>query len=48
MSNRKEGEIKEILRGFDFHNCHTIATMKEVERFKNTEELTVLFCKGIG
>ncbi len=48
MSNRKEGEIKEILRGFDFHNCYTIATMKEVERFKNTEELTVLFCKGIG
>jgi hypothetical protein len=48
MSNRKEKEIKEILRGFDFHNSHTIATMKEVERFKDAQELTVLFCKGIG
>ena len=48
MSNRKEEEIKEILQGFDFHNCHTIATMQEVERFKDTEELTVLFCKGIS
>ena len=48
MSNRKEEEIKEILRGFGFHNCHTIAAMQEVERFKDTEKLTVLFCKGIG
>jgi TPP-dependent indolepyruvate ferredoxin oxidoreductase alpha subunit len=48
MSNRKEEEIREILRGFDFHACHTIASMQEVERFKDTEELTVLFCKGIG
>jgi TPP-dependent indolepyruvate ferredoxin oxidoreductase alpha subunit len=48
MSNRKEEEIKEMLRGFDFHNSHTIAAMNEVERFKDTEELTVLFCKGIG
>jgi TPP-dependent indolepyruvate ferredoxin oxidoreductase alpha subunit len=48
MSNRKEEAIKEILRGFDFHNCHTIAAMQDVERFKDTEELTVLFCKGIG
>jgi TPP-dependent indolepyruvate ferredoxin oxidoreductase alpha subunit len=48
MSNTKEDEIREILRGFSFSNCHTIATMQEVERFKDSEELTVLFCRGIG
>jgi TPP-dependent indolepyruvate ferredoxin oxidoreductase alpha subunit len=48
MSNRKEEAIKEILHGFDFYNCHTIAAIHDVERFKDTEELTVLFCKGIG
>ncbi len=48
MSNNKEGEIRNILRGFGFNNCHTIGSMKEVERFSGTRELTVLFCKGIG
>lgn len=48
MSNRKEEEIKKILRGFGFNNCHSIAALQEVERFKDTEELAVLFCKGIG
>jgi len=48
MSNRQEEGIKEMLRGFGFNNCHTIAAIQEVEHFKDTEELTVLFCKGIG
>jgi TPP-dependent indolepyruvate ferredoxin oxidoreductase alpha subunit len=48
MSNNKEEEIRRMLEGFSFHNCHTIAAMKEIERFKDVEQLTVLFCKGIG
>lgn len=48
MTNTKEEEIREILRGVDFHNCHSIPAMREAERFKDSKELTVLFCRGIG
>ena len=48
MSNKREEEIRRILAGFGFTNCHTIAGMNEVERFKEQQEMTVLFCRGIG
>lgn len=48
MCNTKEEEIRKILRGFDFNNCHTIPSINEVEKFNAGSEMTVLFCKGIG
>ncbi|HVN95035.1 MAG TPA: hypothetical protein VMT62_01275 [Syntrophorhabdaceae bacterium] len=47
MSNNKEDAIKEIFRGFGFHNYFHLNDFSEVQRFRDVEELTVLFCKGI-
>jgi TPP-dependent indolepyruvate ferredoxin oxidoreductase alpha subunit len=43
----KEEEIRRLLEGFGFRNAFHIDKYSEIERFKNAEELTVLFCKGI-
>jgi len=48
MANKKEEEIRKMLDGFGFRNCHTIMDIKEVERFRDEKDLTVLFCRGIG
>lgn len=48
MANNREEEIRKMLDGFGFRNCHTITAVKEVERFKDAKDLTVLFCRGIG
>jgi indolepyruvate ferredoxin oxidoreductase alpha subunit len=47
LTNEREEEIKNILRGFDFHNYHHIDNVSEIEKFNKSEELTVLFYKGI-
>jgi TPP-dependent indolepyruvate ferredoxin oxidoreductase alpha subunit len=46
MTNTKERQISKILKGFGFGNAHHIDDMAEIGRFKNVEELTVLFCKN--
>jgi TPP-dependent indolepyruvate ferredoxin oxidoreductase alpha subunit len=48
MTNEKEEEMKGILRGLGFGNFYHIDVVSEVERFKDHEEMTVLFCKGIA
>lgn len=48
FANNKEKEIKQVLSGFGFNNCYNIDDISGVERFRDTEEMTVLFCKGIG
>jgi TPP-dependent indolepyruvate ferredoxin oxidoreductase alpha subunit len=47
MTKRKEREIGKVMKGFGFHNFHHINSAKDVEKFKKTKDLTVLFCEGI-
>ncbi|OGP65366.1 MAG: hypothetical protein A3K22_01140 [Deltaproteobacteria bacterium RBG_16_42_7] len=47
MTSEKEGEIKNIMEGYGFRNCFHIDSISGVERFRDSEHLTVLFCKGI-
>jgi len=47
LTNEREEEIKHILDGFGFHNYHHIYNVPEIENFKNREDLTVLFYRGI-
>ncbi len=47
MTNRREDELKGVLRGFGFENCHHLESASEIERFKDADALTVLFCRGI-
>jgi TPP-dependent indolepyruvate ferredoxin oxidoreductase alpha subunit len=47
LTNNREKDMMEILDGFGFHNyCH-IDALNELERFKDRNELTVAFWKGI-
>ena len=48
LANNKEEAMKEVLRGFGFHNYFHLDNISEVERFRDTTEMTVLFCRGIG
>lgn len=47
LTNKREEEIKHIMDGFGFHNYHHIYNVSEIENFKNMEDLTVLFYRGI-
>jgi indolepyruvate ferredoxin oxidoreductase alpha subunit len=47
MTNRREDELKGVLKGFGFDNCHHLDSASEIERFKDANSLTVLFCRGI-
>ena len=47
MTNKREDELKEVLRGFGFENYHHLDNTSEIERFKDADTLTVLFCRGI-
>jgi TPP-dependent indolepyruvate ferredoxin oxidoreductase alpha subunit len=47
LGDKREEEIKKILAGFGFLNAFHIDAYSEIERFKDVQELTVLFCKGI-
>jgi len=47
MTNRREDELKGVLKGFGFENCHHLESVSGVERFKDADKLTVLFCRGI-
>ncbi len=47
MTNRREEELKGVLRGFGFENYHHLESVSEAERFKDADALTVLFCRGI-
>jgi indolepyruvate ferredoxin oxidoreductase alpha subunit len=47
LGDKKEDEIKRILAGFGFQNTFHIDNFSEIERFKDTKDLTVLFGKGI-
>lgn len=47
LGDKKEEEIKKILAGFGFNNVFRIDNFSEIERFKDTEDMTVLFCRGI-
>ena len=47
LINKREEEIRHILDGFGFHNYHHIDTVPEIENFKEREDLTVLFYRGI-
>ncbi len=45
--SEKEEEIKKIMDGFGFHNYYHINNVAEIEGFSNSNELTVLFYRGI-
>lgn len=47
MTNKREDELKGVLRGFGFENYHHLDNSSEIERFKDADELTVLLCRGI-
>jgi len=47
MTNKREDELKGVLRGFGFENYHHLDNASEIERFKDADTLTVLFCRGI-
>ncbi|MCX5816023.1 MAG: hypothetical protein NTX75_07220 [Proteobacteria bacterium] len=47
LTNEREEEIKHIMDGFGFHNYRHIYNVSEIESFKNREDLTVLFYRGI-
>ncbi len=47
MVSEREAELKALLTGFGFRNYFNIGGIAEVERFRGTDALTVLFCKGI-
>ncbi len=47
MTNNREDELKEVLRGFGFENYYHLETPSEIEKFKDANTLTVLFCRGI-
>lgn len=47
LGDKREEEIRKILAGFGFHNAFRIDNFSEIERFKDTKGLTVLFGKGI-
>jgi hypothetical protein len=47
MASEKEDEISKIMDGCGFSNYHHLESIAEVEKFKNADKLTVLFCKGI-
>ena len=47
LGDKKEEEIKKILAGFGFNNVFRIDNISEIDRFKDTEDMTVLFCRGI-
>jgi len=47
LTNERGEEIGHILDGFGFHNYHHIYNVSEIENFKDREDLTVLFYRGI-
>ena len=47
MVNDKEDQIRKVLEGFGFRNVFHIDHVSGVERYKDREDLTVLFCRGI-
>jgi TPP-dependent indolepyruvate ferredoxin oxidoreductase alpha subunit len=47
MVNEREEEIRGAMEGFGFTNCFHISSARDIERFKDGGELTVLFCRGI-
>jgi TPP-dependent indolepyruvate ferredoxin oxidoreductase alpha subunit len=47
LASEKEAEISKIMEGSGFTNFHHLDNIAEVEKFKNADQLTVLFCKGI-
>jgi TPP-dependent indolepyruvate ferredoxin oxidoreductase alpha subunit len=47
LTNEREDEIKKIMEGCGFNNFFHIENTSEIERFYKTDELIVLFCRGI-
>lgn len=47
LVNEKEDQIRRVLEGFGFRNVHHLDNVSGVERFRDREELTVLFYRGI-
>ncbi len=47
MTNKRENELKGMLKGFGFENCHHLDNASGIEKFKDADALTVLFCRGI-
>lgn len=47
MTNRREGELRGVLKGFGFENYHNLDSASGVERFKDADKMTVLFCREI-
>lgn len=47
LGDKREDEIRKVLAGFGFTNAHRIDSFAEIERFRDTTDLTVLFCRGI-
>lgn len=47
LTNEKEEEIKHIMDGFGFHNYHHIDNPSSIQGFRDREDLTVLFYRGI-
>jgi TPP-dependent indolepyruvate ferredoxin oxidoreductase alpha subunit len=47
LTNSREDQIVSVLEGARFHNYHRIEHTSEIERFKDVDEFTVLFYRGI-
>jgi indolepyruvate ferredoxin oxidoreductase, alpha subunit len=47
LASEREDEISKIMEGCGFRNYHHLDNIAEVEKFKDADKLTVLFCKGI-
>ena len=47
LTNKREDEIRRIMDGFGFNNYHHIDDVSEIENFKDSDTLTVLFFRGI-
>jgi len=48
MTKKREKEIGKVLKGFGFQNVHRIDDVADIEKFRKTKDLTVLFFKGIA
>ncbi len=46
LTTAREDEIRRLLKGFGFTNCHHIGDASEIERFRQRKEPAVLFLRG--
>jgi len=47
MTNKRAQEIENLLKGWGFTNIFYLKDVNEIERFKDSDEMTVVFYKGM-